>query len=488
MSVLVCWLSPKIESIFYAAKAGKVTLKTNYGIKLQERNGWFSFCYTVPKGKELRFKGKKQVRIALGTKDREEALEKRIVLAKQYDAIAWAEGGSDLSLDAAKLAADNLNVPLTPASTIQTTPIAERTEILDAIFKVVKSIAPTATEDAVLVGAIDPPTLTMRQAFERFKELSPEKVKGKDETQTKIFWGRYELATDEFIAAMGNIDVLKITDADVKKYRRIVKARLDNNEFKSDTANKRLDWIRIILNTVFYEDYDNRRNPFQGLKKLNGYDDDAKRPPFTPAEIVLVRESAKTSGISDEVKAIIRIGEATGANARELALMEAGDIHLTANVPFIQIRPNSLRSKVKKGGERHRDIPLVGDALEAMREFPEGFKIFQNPTGPTNANQALSAFFRKVTPGKGFSSYRHTMKDWLRNSGCNDTLQNSIIGHATKGLGKSMWYGKGYELDVKAEAIETALAYGERKIAEEKHQQNQSDNNNQPDMTDATAD
>lgn len=447
-------------------------MKTNYGIKLQERNGWYSFCYTVPKGKELRFGGKKQVRIALGTKDREEALEKRIIHAKEQDAIAWAKDGAERSFDAAKIAAENLKLPLMAASTIQSTPIIERTEILDAIFKVAKSITTTATEDAVLVGAIDPPALTIRQAFERFKELSPEKVKGKDETQARIFWGRYELAVEDFVLSMGDMDVLTITDADAKKYRRIVKDRLDNDEFKSDTANKRLDWIRIILNAVFYEDYDNRRNPFQGLKKLHGYDDDAKRPPFTPAEIVLVRESVKTSGVSDEIKAIIQIGEATGANARELALMEAGDIHLTANVPFIQIRPNSLRSKVKKGGERHRDIPLVGEALEAMRRFPTGFTCFQNPTGPTNANQALSAFFRKVTPGKGFSSYRHTMKDWLRNSGCIDTLQNSIIGHATKGLGKSMHYGRGYEVEIKKEALEKALAYGERKIAEDTRNEN----------------
>ncbi|MCQ1772858.1 hypothetical protein NOI24_16230 [Neorhizobium galegae] len=454
-------------------------MKTNYGVKLQERNGWFQFLYTVPKGREFRFKGKKQVRISLGTKDREEAFEKRSALVKQYEARAWAEDNADLSSEAGKEAAANMNIPFLEAPEVKAMPVQTRVEFLSTIFDVMNRTDLNTTENAVIVGAIKPPALSIRKAFERFKELCPEKVKGKTPLDTKRFWRRYEKAVDDFVEAKGDINVLEITNDVAKSYRRIVKERLDKGEFKSDEANKKLDWLRIILNTVFYEDFDSRINPFQGLKKFTSYDDDAARPPFTPEEIQQVREQLEKSGMSAEAKAIIRIGACTGANARELALMEAADIHLKANIPFIQIRPNSLRTKVKKGGDRHRDIPLVGDALEAMREFPTGFPSFQNEQGPDNINGTASDFFKKVTPGKGFSSYRHNMKDWLRNSKCTDALNNSITGHKNKGLGDSDHYGLGYELEVKREAIENALKYAETKIDEIK----QNMINNKQDMT-----
>ncbi|AWI60367.1 DUF6538 domain-containing protein [Sinorhizobium fredii] len=435
----------------------------NYGSYLQERNGTYYFLFTVPKDQIARFGGKRQVRKSLGTKDRKQALIKLGPLIEQHMKLFHTPDTNALTFDHVKEAAGYLGFGYRPAQEFQAARIEERVEMLAPIFSALKLVQqPNANEKAAIVGAVEVAALTFKQAFERFKELSPEKVKGKNPVEAKRFWRRYEKIVEDFTDAMGDRDVLKLTKNDAKEYRKILKQSVVDGGFKSDAAKKKLDWLGIVLDVVFDEDYEGKENPFRDVK-ISGFDDDAARPPFTEAELTTIRVAREKSGMRPEAKAIIRIGECTGANAKELALMQASDIHLDCEIPYISIRPNGLRNRVKRGGKRHRDIPLVGDALAAMQEYPQGFTVYHSPQGPDQINSAMSDFFRNVTPGKGFGSYRHTMADWLRRSGSNDTLKDSILGHTTKG--HSMHYGAGYELENKKEALEKALEYAKQRMA-----------------------
>ncbi|MNE27602.1 hypothetical protein D3C80_1210190 [compost metagenome] len=55
------------------------------------------------------------------------------------------------------------------------------------------------------------------------------------------------------------------------------------------------------------------------------------------------------------------------------------------------------------------------------------------------------------------------MADWLRRSGANDTLKDSILGH-TNTKSHSMHYGDGYDIENKKEALEKALQYAKLAI------------------------
>lgn len=430
------------------------------------RNNIYYVVIPIPLHQRLRFGGKHQIWKSLKTRDKTQAFIKAGPVIDHYtrlfDNDNQPDNTADLSFELLKEIAARLGIQYRPVNEIVSAPLQESVATMFERLQPLELIKkPRQSEIAALAGVADVPEMTFRQAFVRFKELYRHKVKDKNPVETKRYWRRKEKAVDDFIEAMGEKDVLKLTKSDVKAYRRIVKDRLDNGEFKSDAANKKLDWLRIILDTVFEEEYEDKENPFKDVKKFTDYDDDEARPPFTIDEVNLVRKKRETSGMTEEAKALILIGECTGANARELVWMMSQDIHLDAPVPYIQIRPNELRDRVKKGGMRHRDIPLVGDALKAMQKFPNGFTRFHNDQGPTQINSAMSDFFSKTTPGKGFSSYRHTMADWLRNSGCNDTMKDSILGHRTKG--HSMHYGAGYELENKKAALENALEYAKSK-------------------------
>ncbi|MCQ1779105.1 hypothetical protein NOJ05_18025 [Neorhizobium galegae] len=341
--------------------------------------------------------------------------------------------------------------------------IAKSIEMLSAVFDVRDTIGkPNKVEVATIGGAIGVPALTMRQAFSRFKELSPEKVLGLNPVETKRKWRRYEEAVDDFCDQMGEgIDVLTLKNKDAYEYRANLIRRIGEGEFKSDAANKKLGWLRIVTSRVFESDHPEQINPFEKVK-ITGIDDDEKGQPFTEAEVRHVRAELEKSGMSDEAKTIAILGECTGAGAKELLLLSPQDICLDADIPHIRIGENEHRKKVKRGGSRHREVPIVCPyALAALRKFPCGFEKFHSPQGPTRMNRALSDFFKNVVPGKGHYSYRHRLDDLLKKSKCDLGLKTAITGHTIKGEGHALYYGEGreaYTLLDKQEALKNAIA------------------------------
>ena len=146
----------------------------------------------------------------------------------------------------------------------------------------------------------------------------------------------------------------------------------------------------------------------------------------------------------------------TGATCKELVLLQKADIHLDGPISYISIRPNDLRDEVKSGGDRHRDIPVFGAALEWLKKFPDGFERYRRHNGSEALSASSNKIIDTVAKGKTFYSYRHMIADALRNSGCGDNLKNSLLGHSSNG--HEMHYGSGFTLENKLEALTKALA------------------------------
>jgi len=52
-------------------------------------------------------------------------------------------------------------------------------------------------------------------------------------------------------------------------------------------------------------------------------------------------------------------------------------------------------------------------------------------------------------------SFRHTLKDFLRNVGCPDDIQKQTLGHGSRSVADS--YGQGYQLNILHQWLEKAL-------------------------------
>ena len=101
----------------------------------------------------------------------------------------------------------------------------------------------------------------------------------------------------------------------------------------------------------------------------------------------------------------------------------------TPKVPHIRIRPTKDREL--KSGASVRDIPLVGIALEAMRQAPNGFPHYRE------RSYLLSASLTKMFKARGLFltkqhriySFRHSFEKWMLEGGLDYGLRCTLMGH-----------------------------------------------------------
>ena len=109
-----------------------------------------------------------------------------------------------------------------------------------------------------------------------------------------------------------------------------------------------------------------------------------------------------------------------------------------------------------KGSER--SIPLVGASLwaakQSLHNFPNSNFLFPRYTNQDgcNANSASAAINKWLKPrvpdGCVVHSFRHSLRDRLREVECPSDVVDAIGGWSTEGVGQG--YGKGYGLELKA--------------------------------------
>lgn len=436
-------------------------MKQNYIFR--RSNGIYYFLINVPSGLRAKFKPS-QIWKSLGTRCEKEAKKLAAPLIAEHLSLFETAGllPSDVDYVRAKELAASYSLEYSTWTSIVEAPLREAVNLLGSRLELLeKLVSVTPIEVAAIGGTVCPQSLTMPQLFSRFQELAPDKVSGKNYLEARKKWSRFQNATEDFSFRMPDItNVLKIERRHVYEYRAKLIKCVDNKEFKSDHAGKNLMWLEMIFKKVIQSDYPQLQNPFDGIDKIK-IDDASKRAPFTQSEIEAVNALVRESSMSAEAKAVLKLGELTGCSVKELVFLESSDIRLDQTIPSISIGPNTLRRAVKKGGSRHREIPLTGEALEIMKAFPDGFLKFQSPNGPDRMNRAMSDFFKKAVPGKGHYSYRHRLDDLLKNSGCDLGLKSAIMGHFV--AGHSTYYGNGYDLEQKLRALEGAYLFASKK-------------------------
>ena len=143
----------------------------------------------------------------------------------------------------------------------------------------------------------------------------------------------------------------------------------------------------------------------------------------------------------------MRLGEATG--------LLKSDIIFDKELPYINLQPHKWRRLKTKASERQ--IPLVGISLWAAKkiknhqlENPYAFPRYCNEF-VCNANSASAALnkWMKESTGNGYvlHSFRHSMRDRLRNVECPSEIINQIGGWTRESVGEA--YGEGHSLKLK---------------------------------------
>lgn len=296
------------------------------------------------------------------------------------------------------------------------------------------------------------PAETLRAALDAHVERQNE-GNARSENQKRKWRERRERAVARFEAVMGrDMDMVEITRDHALRYQRYWRDRIANENLTHDMAKKAFASLKAIYEDHFEQLGDTeRRNPFAGI--IFAPIQHKERQPIERRWIEerWLSDPAALAAMNVEARRILIVVAETGARPSEICNLVQSCICLDEEIPYVDIKPRpgrALKAKVSK-----RRIPLIGAALDAMRQHPQGFPKYLDKED--SLSTAINKFLRQnaLLPGPGASVYglRHGYIDRLRDTGVAEELRRAIVGHT--GGGSHDGYGRGHQLVAMRDAM-----------------------------------
>ncbi len=428
-----------------ALAVSKLDLKTHPGRSLIVRGGWYHYKRRVPSEVELLDERAPHVRASLKTQDLATALAKRDALEAADDAF-WA---SLLSGDAKEVAKQRYEAAVQRARalgyayrSVAEIAAADDREYVNRLEAIADGTSKTSK--AALLGAIERPRITVREALQVYlEEITPHQLAGKSEQQKRQWRKIPQRAVNNFVELNGDVAIGAITRDQALTHWRHWALRIAPKPGEgipthtASSGNRDLGAIRVLYREYFrHLDDRDRRNPFDGL----GFDERSKRlrrrrPPFPLAWIKdrLLAIGAFAS-LNAEARGIILAMIETGARPSELCNLDRNTILLDAEVPHISVEPRSDPDDPReiKTDSSVRLIPLVGVALAVFKAHPNGFANYRNKEATLSGtlNKHLRANKLLPTPEHKVYSLRHSFEDRMKDGDFDTELRMMLMGHA----------------------------------------------------------
>ena len=453
-------------------ESGLVKMKIKY---VQWREGLAYYRRRIPHDLLKHYAGETHLFFSLQTKDFREAAKRAKEQTKQLDKrwdLLRASDGSDLEIrEKAKVILGNYN--LEPG---QAAEYAKHGLEPDAF---IGELLAHSQDGNGALRDIDRERLPkdLRLAADLFyadpKELRELTVPIFTEVQDKHLYfypkkqsdPQFERSVARFLEVNG--------DLPVNKYQRqhgnaFVKALMDSG-VKAATVKRYLNQIRPIFETAISELEVSMPNPLSQLKvPKTEADEERGREPFSLSEVKAVQSCCRQ--VDDPRRWVLSLLSDTGARLSEIAGLLVKDVCLDQETPHISIRRNQLRGLKTVTSER--SVPLVGEALwaihRALEDNPSEYlfpALVKN--GEFNSNSVSAALNKWLKdqdlrgPKQTVHSFRHSIRDRLRNSGCPPDVADRIGGWKRQGVGEG--YGVGHDLIVMHKAMTRMISHEIRK-------------------------
>ena len=259
-----------------------------------------------------------------------------------------------------------------------------------------------------------------------------------------------QLTVPELIKNVESSEGVRLSDSTINKHISVISSVLkwgDNNSFLGD------DW----------------HNPAQG-KTIKRKNSKTSRLPFEDRELemifssdVYVNRFRPKGGSGEAAYWIPVISLYTGMRLEEVGQLLVEDIKQEKGVWYFDV--NTFGDKQLKSEASIRKVPIHQDvvslgfidyvnSLSNVQVFPS-LKRVKYGKLTQNWSKWFNRYLSKlgiISKSKVFHSFRHGMKDALRNAGVDEALSDAITGHSSSSVGRS--YGQGYNLDTLNNAIQ----------------------------------
>ena len=264
-------------------------------------------------------------------------------------------------------------------------------------------------------------------------EIVADELAGKSPEQVKNFSKIKRRAVANFVSINGDIDMRDITREHAHAVRKFWHERIHPKDgskpMSGSSGNKDLGSLRKLYRRYFeHIGEEERENPFRNMRfkdkiltKVMPFKDDWVRSRILAPDVF--------DGLNREGALLCMALIETGCRPSELANIRPENIRLDAEVPHIRIRPTKDREL--KSGASVRDIPLVGVALEAMRQAPNGFPHYRDRSYLLSASLTKAFKARGLFPTKQHRiySFRHSFENRMLEAGLDFGLRCTLMGH-----------------------------------------------------------
>ena len=305
------------------------------------------------------------------------------------------------------------------------------------------------TEAIISSGKVPDAVITLANAIDAYYEY---KTTGDVEIDKRLH-NRLMANKRNLIKCWGAVKVEKtpieqLTRRDANTYRDFL---LETT--KPSSVSRNISTISAVINWNARENGLDVSSPFNNIIIKDSAHTKDDRHPLTTDEVIQVNGVMKDTLVWPLWVMMRDLGMRTA----EVSGLLVGDISLQNRT--VDIKANSIRRIKTDGSER--TLPLSSEMLELLQPYRQGkdddeplFDRYGSVKGAGNASSAMRKHFQKVVSDKKKTPYsaRHTLKDALRNSGCDSELIDAIYGHAGKTVGSK--YGSGYNLPIMRDALE----------------------------------
>jgi integrase len=282
------------------------------------------------------------------------------------------------------------------------------------------------TVSAVL-GGEEPASIKLSELFGVYSAITAAE-RGDFSPDQERKWKNPKLrAVSNLIAVIGDKEITNLSRDDALDFRKWWSERVIDDGVAIDTANKDFGHVNRMLRTVERQHRIGLKPVFSELR-LEGRETET-RAAFTPAWVqTRILAPGALAGLNAEARGVVLLMAETGLRISEAVNLLPNRIVLEAEVPHVQVRPDGRRLKTK---ESNRDMPLVGVALVAMRERPQGFPGYRDKGATLSATVNKFMEENGLRPSQDHSLYslRHTFEDRLTAIDVPDKLIARLMGH-----------------------------------------------------------
>ncbi|HMM38198.1 MAG TPA: site-specific integrase [Desulfovibrio sp.] len=208
-------------------------------------------------------------------------------------------------------------------------------------------------------------------------------------------------------------------------------------------------------------------NPASNVKATVSKVQDKARVPYSIEDVnfilrfpIFTKRERPRAGGGEAAKWLPLLALFTGARLGELGKLQVEDVRHERDVWYLDLMNTGTKTQgSKRQVPIHPELIRLGflEYVEARRKAG-GDTLFPGRAGKSLDTEAWSKWWGRYARSHGiedrrkvFHSFRHTVKDGLRDSGVPFDLRSALQGHAVPGVGEG--YGQGFALQVLAEAM-----------------------------------